>query len=382
MKILNVVSVLAAKEGGGNAERTVQLSRAVCSRGESCTVITLDIGDWQARSAQLGDATLVVLPCLSERYNLPIPLWTRIIEQVRQADVIHFMGYWSLFAVLVSFAAKRCDVPYIVSPAGALPIYGRSKFRKIIFNWMFGRRFLTKAAGWIAVTKSELQCFGKYGVPIEQVEIIPNGIVEDDYVCSHEDQVRFRNRLPRGNFILFIGRLNKIKGPDLLLEAYIKVYREFPSVSLVYAGPDEGMRASLEARVKACGIMDKVFFLGFVDGVEKIATYRAATMLVVPSRMEAMSIVAVEAGVCGIPVLVTDQCSLSYLADVDAGLVVPASEEGLARGLKLALSDLDRLRVWGTQWQSLVRENFLWRDLAIRFINCCEHIIWPRQMIE
>ncbi len=375
MRILNVVSVLAAKEGGGNAERTVQLSRAVCSRGESCTVITLDIGDWQARREQLGNATLVVLPCLNERYQLPIPLWTRIVEQVRQADVIHFMGYWSLLVVLVSLAAKRCGVPCIVSPAGALPIYGRSKFRKLIFNWMIGRRFVSKAAGWIAVTKSELPDFGKYGVPMEQVAIIPNGIVEADYVCSDEDQVRLRDRLPCGNFILFMGRLNPIKGPDLLLEAYIRVHYEFPSVSLVYAGPDEGMRASLEVRAKACGILDKVFFLGFVGGVEKVATYRAATMLVVPSRMEAMSIVAVEAGVCGISVLITDQCGLSDLSEVNTGLVVPASEEGLAAGLRLALSDLDRLRVWGKKWQSLVRERFLWRDLAIRFKDYFEKII-------
>ncbi len=367
MRILNVVSVLAAKEGGGNAERTIQLSRALCSIGESCTVITLDIGDWQARREQLGNATLVVLPCLNERYQLPIPLLTRIVEQVRQADVIHFMGYWSPLAVLVSLAAKGCGVSCIVSPAGALPIYGRSKFRKLIFNWMIGRRFISKAAGWIAVTKSELPDFEKYGVPIEQVAIIPNGVVEADYFCSDEDQVRLRDRLPSGNFILFMGRLNPIKGPDLLLEAYIRVHHEFPSLSLVYAGPDEGMKASLEVRAKACGILDKVFFLGFVGGVEKDAIYRAATMLVVPSRMEAMYIVAVEAGVCGISVLITDQCGLSDLSEVNTGLVVPASEESLAAGLRLALSDVDRLRAWGEQWQSLVRERFLWCDLAIRF---------------
>jgi glycosyltransferase involved in cell wall biosynthesis len=378
MQILNVVSVLAAKEGGGNAERIVQLSRAVCSLGESCMIITLDIGDWQARREQLGHAKLVVLPCLNKRYQLPVISWHRIVEQVRQADVIHFMGYWSLLAVLVSFAAKRCGVPCVVSPAGALPIYGRSKFRKLIFNWMIGLKFVSKAAGWIAVTKSELPDFAKYGVPIERVEIIPNGIVEADYVCRDEDQARLNGLLPSGQFILFMGRLNPIKGPDLLLEAFIRVHHDFPGVSLVFAGPDEGMRASLEIRAKACGILEKVCFLGFVGGVEKVATYRAATMLVVPSRMEAMSIVAVEAGICGISVLITDQCGLNDLSEVNAGLVVPASEEGLAAGLRSALSDLDRLKAWGKKWQSLVRERFLWRDLAIRFRDYFEQIISPR----
>jgi glycosyltransferase involved in cell wall biosynthesis len=323
-----------------------------------------------------------VLPCLSERYQLPVPLWHRIVEQVRQADVIHFMGYWSLLAVLVSLAAKRCGVPCIVSAAGAPPIYGRSKFRKLIFNWMIGRNFVGKAAGWIAITKSERTDFGKYGVPIERVAVIPNGIVEADYVCSDEDQACLKGRLPSGQFILFMGRLNPIKGPDLLLEAFIRVQHDFPSVSLVFAGPDEGMRTHLEIRAKECGILEKVFFLGFVGGIEKVAAYRAATMLVVPSRMEAMSIVAVEAGICGISVLITDQCGLNDLSEVNAGLVVPASEEGLAAGLRSALSDLDRLQAWGIKWQSLVRERFLWRDLAIRFKDYFEQIISSRRRTD
>jgi glycosyltransferase involved in cell wall biosynthesis len=375
MRILNVVSILCANEGGGNAERTVQLTRAIISAGESCAVITLNIGDWQARREQLSKAKLVVLPCFNRRYNIPVPLWPIISEEVRQADIIHIVGFWSVLGAWIFLSAKIYGIPCVVSPTGALSIFGRSKSSKLIFNWIIGRRLVSKAAGWIAVTKSELPDFRKYGVPIEQVEIIPNGIVEADYLFSDEELLPFRGRLPSGPYILFMGRLNPIKGPDLLLEAFIRVHHEFPSISLVFAGPDQGMRVHLELRAKACDITDKVFFLGFVGGLEKVAAYRSAIISVVPSRSEAMSIVAVEAGICGIPVLITDQCGLSDLSEVNQCLVVSASEEGLAMGLRLALSDLTILKAWGIKWQLLVRERFLWKDMAARLIILFEGII-------
>jgi glycosyltransferase involved in cell wall biosynthesis len=375
MRILNVVSVLSAREGGGNAERTVQLTRALCTAGESCTVITLDIGDWQARKVLLGNASLVILTCLNQRFQVPVLQWGRIIELVRQVDVIHCMGHWSLLAVMVSLAANRRGVPYVVSPAGALPLFGRSKLFKQVFNWIVGRRFVRDAAGWIAVTKSELPDFVNYGVPAERIEIIPNGVLETDFNHRYEENNRVWDRLPSGQFILFMGRLNSIKGPDLLLEAFIRIHHDFPNVSLVFAGPDEGMKISLEQRVATCGLEEIVRFVGFVSGEQKAVAYHAATLLVVPSRMEAMSIVAVEAGICGKPVLITDQCGLSDLAEINAGLIVPATFDGLAAGLRLAFEDLGRLESWGIRWQSLVRERFQWHNLALKFRDYFKQVI-------
>ena len=375
MKVLNVVSILSAREGGGNAERTSQLSRAVISAGDSCSIITLDIGDWKAREEQLKNTTLIVLPCLSERHQLPFPSWSKIVEQVHRADIIHFMGYWSPLSILVSLAAKRYGVPFLISPAGALPFFGRSKFRKQIFNFMIGRRYVSQASGWIAITKSELPDFKEYGVPIEQVAVIPNGIFEDDFFCNEEYQSQFTKSLPRDCFILFMGRLNPIKGPDLLLEAFNLINHKFKGVNLLFVGQDEGMRASLEMRAKVLGIVNKVFFLDFLDGLKKVATYRAAVLLVVPSRSEAMSLVAIEAGICGVPVLITDQCGLHDLSEVNPVLVVSASVEGLAVGLGLALSNPVRLKAWGEKWQLLVRDRFLWSNLVFKFQNYCREII-------
>jgi glycosyltransferase involved in cell wall biosynthesis len=379
MRVLNLVSVLSGREGGGNAERTVQLSRALANSGTACTVLTLDIGDPLAQTGQLAGARLVVVPCLNRRFQIPWPAWRIVRELVEQADVIHLMGYWSLLGVMVQTAARKAGVPYVICPAGALPLFGRSRWIKRLFNWIFGRRLIGGASGLIAVTRAELPDFGAYGVARDRVAVIPNGVVETDFESDEADGAQWARGIPSGRFVLFMGRLNPIKGPDLLLEAFGRVAAQFSDVRLVYAGPDEGMRSMLERRSLALGIGDRVHFAGFVSGRAKAAAYRAACLLVVPSRLEAMSIVAVEGGICGTPVLMTDQCGLDDLAEINPGLIVPASIDGLTVGLRFALESPRQLADWGGQWRSMVRQRFLWRDIAQQFRALLEQVTKQRE---
>lgn len=372
MNILNVVSVFSAREGGGNAERAFQLSRAVTASPHiRCTVLTLDIGDAKARRNDLGLAELVVVPCVNKRFQIPLIRWGRLRDLVLRADVVHLMGYWSPLGVLTSLMARHLGVPYVICPAGALSLFGRSRSLKRAFNYLVGRRQLSHATGWIAVTASELPDFSSYGVDPKAVAIIPNGVEEPEPVFTSQPRscvLSNTNSLP-SQFVLFMGRLNLIKGPDLLLEAFGKISREFPDVDLLFAGPDEGMQSVLMRRATELGINVRVRFIGFVTGNRKIALYRSALLLVVPSRSEAMSIVAVEAGICGLPVLMTDQCGLNDIREIEPCLIVPANPDALAAGLRHALEDPECTRLWGLDWQAMVRKRFLWADISRQFLD-------------
>jgi glycosyltransferase involved in cell wall biosynthesis len=374
IRVLNVVSVLSAFEGGGNGERTVQLSRALAKSGVDCTVLTLDIGNTAARIDHLGQAKLALVSCLNRRFHVPIGGWRLIQDLVRRSDVVHLMGHWSILGAMVSVAARRANVPYVVSPAGALPIFGRSRWLKRLFDRIVGRQLICNATGWIAITNAERADFTPYGITPSEIEVLPNGVNVEDFAAERLSNADDRKVLP-GALILFMGRLNLIKGPDLLLEAFAKVASEFPDTRLVFAGPDEGLGDTLAQEAETRGLQDRVHFLGFVSGVDKSLAYRSASLLVVPSRHEAMSIVAVEGGICGVPVLMTDQCGLNELAEIDPGLLVPATAEGLASGLRMALSDRQRLEQWGCSWESLVRERFSWADLAFNLRGYLRRII-------
>jgi glycosyltransferase involved in cell wall biosynthesis len=366
LHVLTVVSVAAPREGGGNAERAVQLARAFVRLGLRSTLLTLDVGDWQARAPQLEGGRLVALPCLLARFHVPAPQGRTLREIVRQADVVHMVGHWSPLQAMVAAAARREGVPWVMCPAGALPVFGRSKLFKRLFNAVFGHRLVREAAGWVAITRDEVAHFAAYGVSADRVEVIPNGVDEDEPAPETGSTFRARIGLPPEPYVLFMGRLSPIKGPDLLLEAFIAVAERQSALHLVFAGPDDGMQEGLATRAASAGLAARVHFPGFVGGAEKAAAYREAVLLAVPSRSEAMSIVAVECGLCGTPVLMTDRCGLRDLDEVDPRLTVPATSDGLAAGLDYALADASRRRNWGAQWQAIVRERFLWKDIAAR----------------
>lgn len=367
MKVLNVVSVLSAREGGGNGERTVRLSRALCNKVASCGILTLKIGDPKGRISEIAPSKLYILNCISERFQIPLVYPPALNNIISRYDIISLVGHWSFLNIFVAYFARKKGIPYVVTPAGSLPIFGRSSLIKKLFNYFFGVAYIKNASGWIGITHSELASFSQYGIDISKVRIFPNGVeaIESSFEHSQLQPTKFKVR----KNILFMGRLNRIKGPDLLLEAFISISEEFPHVQLVFAGPDEGLLNTLYNRAIAANVIHKVQFVGFLGGQEKQEAYRSALLLVVPSRLEAMSIVAVEAGVFKTPVLMTDQCGCPEVAEVSQKLLIDVSVNGIADGLRYALSDETRLRSYGESWKNIVFSRFLWSDIAHNFKN-------------
>ena len=131
MRILNVNSSLDLKTGGGTAERTFQMSRCLAKQDDvQCTVLALDIDLDASRIQAHAPARVISLPCFWKRFYVPRCGWKTIKRLVGEADVIHMMGHWSVLNALVYFAARSANKPYVVCPAGALPIFGRSALLK------------------------------------------------------------------------------------------------------------------------------------------------------------------------------------------------------------------------------------------------------------
>lgn len=367
MRVLNVNVLLDPVTGGGTAERTFQMSRSLARAGEECVILTTDIGLTAERIRQMGDVRVIALPCVSKRFFVVKFSWRQLKALVASVDVIHLMGHWSMLNVLVTLLARQTGKPYVVCPAGELPLFGRSRWIKQVFNMLIGYRILREAAGHIAVTPDEIPAYARYGVSASQVTVISNGINEADFMVEGVSQFADRFGLGTAPFILFMGRLNPIKGPDLLLEAFCTIAHKHSELHLVFAGPDGGLLDSLQKMAQERGLADRVHFIGYVAGRDKAEAYGAADLLVIPSRQEAMSIVVLEAGIVGTPVLLTDQCGFDEVATVGGGQVVAATAIDLAAGLDGLLADRSALKVMGERLQAHVRRNFTWDIIVSRF---------------
>lgn len=379
MNILLVNHLLDPVAGGGTAERSFQLARFLAKTDTHCTVLTLDIGLTAERKAGLGQARLIAVPCLNKRFFVPWISPTRIHGLVNAADIVHLSGHWTLLNALVYRACRKLGKPYLFCPAGALQPFGRSRRLKRFYDLLISRRILASAAKCVAITEDELADFVTRGIDASRVAVIPNGIDPAQYAMEDTVQAvgsfRIESGLDESPYILFLGRLNAIKGPDLLIEAFAALAERFPDYRLVFAGPDGGMRESLENFAGAHGITQRVHFLGFIGGQKKVAALRGARLLAIPSRREAMSIVVLEAGACTCPVLFTNACGLAGLAQADAGTMVAVSTSAIAVGLAQALSDPINLERSAKCLHKIVSEEYLWSVQAGRYQSLCNTII-------
>lgn len=375
MNILHICCNFDPITGGGEAERTLQMSKALIASGVNCKILTIDTGLSKHRKSLLGLGAIIALPCVSKRFYIPWVTLNTIKQLVSEADVIHLIGHWNLLNALVYWVVRSSKKPYVVCPAGAASIFGRSKLLKQIYNRIVGISIFKNADACIAVTEQEVVHLLLAGASSGRVSVIQNAIAVSDFVDGNTDAFRKKFKLGDRRFILFVGRLNEIKGPDLLLEAFHQLNDLLPDVDLLFVGPDGGMLNALEASVQQANLTGRVHFIGYLGGSDKTAAYQAAEILVIPSRLEAMSIVALEAGICGTPVLLTDQCGFGQLSEVGGGWVVRATAAGLAQGITNVFNNPESRDLAAIIIKSYIAEQYTWDVVVLAYKNLYRKIL-------
>lgn len=87
-----------------------------------------------------------------------------------------------------------------------------------------------------------------------------------------------------------------------------------------------------------------------------------------------MSIVAVESGAAGTPVLMTDICGFDEVEEIDGGKVVPVSVAGLVAGMNDLLGDRERLESMGENLKTYVEANFAWHSVVKKYLALFDEV--------
>jgi D-inositol-3-phosphate glycosyltransferase len=155
-----------------------------------------------------------------------------------------------------------------------------------------------------------------YATEPEKVCVVPLGVDVEDFGPRPTAALRARLGLGAGRVILYAGRLERLKGADMLLEALAELSRRpgFADVRALLVGADSGdgqrqsdhpagERGRLEALAAGLGVAGRVSFLGAVSHAELADLYAVADVCVVPSHTESFGLVALEAQASGTPVV-------------------------------------------------------------------------------
>jgi glycosyltransferase involved in cell wall biosynthesis len=164
----------------------------------------------------------------------------------------------------------------------------------------------------------------------------------------------------------YVGRLNRLKGSDLLAEAFRQVAEVVPQARLIIIGhgEEEGrVRYLLEKEIAG----GRVRMVPGLNSAELGSWYRAMDVFVLPSRYENFSNALLEAAACGIPFIASDAGGNSLFQKIGAGqLFEPGSVEGLVRQMIEFINDAEPRRASGRACSLAVRSRFNWKASADR----------------
>lgn len=371
LTVLIVNNRLDPALGTGTARKATTVARALARRGVQVELACFDLGlDTAEARTDLAGLTINRVPFAVERWPVPLVGPRTLRQHVARADVLVLVNHWTTINLAYAWAARAAGRPYVVMPCGALSIFGRSPGLKRAYNAVAGRRMVRDASGWIATTADETASFVPYGVDASRVRVIPNA-VDDNEACD-PDAKGFRQEYGIADpFVLFMGRIAAIKGPDLLLEAWSRIADRVPH-HLLLAGPAGDAAPGVRRVLEHHGARLRARWIGPIDRTAGRGAYAAASVLVVPSRLEAMSLVALEGGLAGCPVIATTTCGFPALAD-HGGLIAEPTAEALAAALASALEWTPQERTArGERLRDYIEQSHTWSAIAPLYAEVLE----------
>jgi D-inositol-3-phosphate glycosyltransferase len=231
----------------------------------------------------------------------------------------------------------------------------------------------------VATPDERTQIARFYGAPLDHLHVIPCGIDLARFTpgdrAAARDRLAKQLRLGSGPIILAVGRLDPLKGAELLVQMLPQMSAD---ATLVLVGGDatDPERARLVRLVGDLGIAPRLRFVDAVPQAHLPAYYRAADLLAVASHYESFGMVAVEALACGTPVVAARVGGLPYIVrdGVNGALVAERTPAAFARTIDALLSDRARLARLAANARSSVRR-FDWGTIAAQVASLSTDLV-------
>jgi glycosyltransferase involved in cell wall biosynthesis len=350
MKVLHVIPSIGPSRGGPSfVIRT--MARGLVNRGIETHVATTNDNGPTLMDVPLGrpvEEDGVVYRYFQRQtsfylFSLPFTRW--LWRHASDYDLIHIHTLFSYCSNVAAWIARRKHIPYIIRPLGVLNRWGIANRRPLLKKLSFHlvEKPLLSGAVFVHYTaeqeRDEASQLGFAHRPL----VIPNPVAIS-HASRRELKGQFRARYPQlqdRRIILFLSRIDRKKGLDLLISAFREVVIRFPEAILVIAGDgDTELTESLLRLAQDCGVADSVLWVGFLSGPEKFAAMADADVFVLPSYSENFGVAVVEAMALGVPVILTDQVGIHReVAQHHAGLITAAAVAPLAGAIATVLGD-------------------------------------------
>jgi glycosyltransferase involved in cell wall biosynthesis len=372
LKVLTA-SIRYPPSPGGAETHAHEVAKELVGRGHDVKVYTTDLyreHPFEHLDQPYDDVEGVTV-VRKRAYTLPeafhFTVMPGLVEVLREpADILHSHSFGYFHTNIMALRKKLRPTPLVITPHYHPPEtmeggWAKHKMRNFydnqIANWVFDQADVI-----IAVSRAELSSMAHHINDLGKVRVIPNGI---HFTRFEELPQLGAFKQPRGidgPMLLYVGRLAINKRMEIVIQAMPEILKVHPDLTLVIAGPDDGVGEEWKEVSSSLGVDDHVRFEGFLSEEDMIAAYTDADIFVLPSEWEAFGIVLLEAMACRTPCVCADRGGApEVLEDGVTGLVAPYAEvEAWTKSLMELLDDDVGRRRMGEAGRRRVRERFVW----------------------
>lgn len=251
---------------------------------------------------------------------------------------------------------------------------------------------LVKHSDHIVVSsqREKVEMVWNYNASPEKISVIPCGVDPDLFTPRDSLQSKAHLDLSPRRFILFVGRIDPVKGIDTLLKAMALVKNKLTNgkgVTLLIIGGNidnsdyskDNEMQRLKQLTDRLDLKNSITFLGAQRHDQLPYFYSASELCVLPSRYESFGMVALEAMACGTPVIASKVGGLtSFIQDEITGFLVPEEDENsLAEKIFTLLNDQSLKNRLGINARSRAR-SFSWQSIAPQMTSLYQHLLDER----
>ena len=331
MKILFITSMYVPDTSSGPSNAIRNYCTELVKRGHDVTIYTTDRFSKNKRvgtfRAEVDNVAVYYFRNLSNilawRFKRLTPLKLRgyLRNNISKFDVTVIAETRSTLALLGYYYCRKFNMPYVFTAFGSLP--RRNEGVKTLYDLFFVNPMIRNAKALLAQTEHEKHVYRQFGASDDQIVLLPLPVDNSSFKNLRPGQFRSKYNIPEDRkILLFVGRFNKHKGIEYLLELFGRCLDKMKNLTLVIAGRDDGYLDEINSLIRELNLSDNLILID--DGLygdEKSDAYADADIFLITSCIfEETSMASLEACACGTAVAMTEQVWIPYALNYNAGI--------------------------------------------------------------
>ncbi len=388
MRILQIVPSFSLVYGGPS-QMVRGFSTALANEGIEITLLTTNSNGDAGQpplDVPLGEPVrqdnyqIIYFPCSPwRRYKFSLDLWQWLVNNAKDYDLAHIHALFSPVSTASATIARYKQLPYVLRPLGTLDPADLTKKKQLkqIYGSLLEKPNLAGAAAIHFTSQEEAKVSARFGAVTKDL-VIPLGVDVPQLPVAGivRQQLGIDRDIP---LILFMSRIDRKKGLDLLIPALLNLQAAGIDFHFVLAGgnpqnPD--YESVINHQINTSNLKSRSTITGFVQGELKLGLLQDADLFVLPSYYENFGIAVAEAMAVGTPVVISDRVHIwQEIAAASAGWITSCEVATLTAAILEALQSSSIRKQRGENARRLVQEKYSWSAIALQTIQAYQDIL-------